>query len=119
MERRCDQAEDRCGYARVLTILMFTASAALAGLDQESLDVRERATIELVSTGTIPGATGEARLELRIEKGKMQFKARARVEGLTDDLFSLCVDKGFTGDGEAKGGKVDLKLEVDFESLVG
>lgn len=49
----------------------------------------------------------------------MRFKARASAEGLTDDLFSLCVDNGFTGDGEAKGGKVDLRLQVDFKSLVG
>ena len=78
-----------------------------------------REPLELISTGTIPGATGEAQLELRIEKGNMRFKARARAEGLTDDLFSLCVDNGFTGDGEANGGKVDLRLQVDFESLVG
>lgn len=45
------------GMLAVLTVLVFTGSAALAG---ESLDVREKATIELISTGTIPGATGEA-----------------------------------------------------------
>lgn len=51
----------------------------------------------------------------------MEFRAKAGAEGLTeDDVYSLCVENGFEENNaaKAKGTKVDLNLEVDFETLL-
>ena len=96
---------------------MVPAAAAFAG--SGIAEVRERVELDLIPTNLAPGATGEARLELRIEEGRMHFRARARAEGLTDGLYSLCVGEGFAGENEAQGGKVDLGFEVGLESLSG
>ena len=81
----------------------------------------EKAKLKLVPMGVVPGVTGEAELELRIGGGKMEFQAKAGAEGLTeDDVNSLCVENGFeeNNGAKAKGSKVDLSLEVDFETLL-
>ena len=49
----------------------------------------------------------------------MQFRARARAEGVTDGLYSLCVGEGFTGENEAQGVRVDLGFELGFDPLSG
>ena len=102
----------------VVSVLAVAGSTAFAGLGNGS-QVREKARLDLRSTGIIPGATGEAELELRIAKGQMKFRARARAEGVPDEVYSLCMDNGFRDRSAARGGKVDLGLEVDFQTLSG
>lgn len=82
-------------------------------------EVRERVELDLIATDLTPVATGKARLELRIEEGRMRFRARARAEGVADGLYSLCIGEGFTGANEARGGKVDLGFEIGLETLSG
>jgi len=102
----------------VVSVLAMAGGTAFAGLGKGS-QVREKAQLDLRSTGIIPGATGEAKLELRIAGGRMKLRARARGEGLPDGVLSLCMDNGFRDRGAARGGKVDLGLEVDFQTLSG
>jgi len=103
----------------VAGVLAVAGGTAFAGLGNGS-QVREKAQLDLRSTGIMPGATGEAELELRIAEGQMKLRARARAEGLPhNEVFSLCMDNGFRDRGMAQGGKVDLGLEVDFQTLSG
>ena len=102
----------------VVSVLGVAGGTALAGLGDGS-PVRQKAQLDLRSTGIIPGATGEAELELSIAQGQMKLRARARAEGLPDEVFSLCIDNGFRDRGTAQGGKVDLRLGVDFQTLSG
>lgn len=80
---------------------MVPAVAAFAG--SGIAEVHERVELDLIATDLTPGATGKARLELRIEEGRMQFRARVRAEGLTDGRYSLCVGEGFAGENESRG----------------
>ncbi len=58
-------------------------------------------------------------MELRIAEGQMKLRARARAEGLSDEIFSSCMHDGFRDLGKAQGGRVNLGLEVDFQILSG
>ena len=102
----------------VVSVLAVAGGTAFAGLGYGS-PVREKARLNLSSTGIIPAATGEAEMELSIAEGQMKLRARARAEGLPDEAFSLCIDNAFKDGGTAQGGKVDLGLEVDFQTLSG
>lgn len=108
-------------FLPVIVAIVLSGSVALAGSVEDRTKVNEKAKLELVPMGVDPGATGEAELELRIEQGKMELRAKATAEGLTeDDVYSLCVENGFEDNNgaKAKGSKVDLSLEVDFETLL-
>ncbi len=74
----------------------------------------------LTSTGVVPGATGEAELELRNDQGSStDFQAKARGEGLTENgAFSLCVGDVFLDDDVAEGNRVDLEVALGEDPLV-
>ena len=104
----------------VISIGLLTMVPAVAVFKGSVIaEVRERVGLDLIPTNLAPGATGEARLELRIEEGRMHLRARARADGLTDGLYSMCVGEGFAGENEVRGGKVDLGFEVSLETLSG
>lgn len=58
-------------------------------------------------------------MKSRIAQGQMKLRARARAEGLPDEVFSLCMNNGFRDRGTARGRRIDLGLEVDFQTLSG
>lgn len=58
-------------------------------------------------------------MELRITEGQMKLWARARAEGLSDEIFSSCMHDGLRDWGKNQGSRVNLGLEVDFQILSG
>src|SRR5262245_57165262 len=84
----------------------------------------ERAKVDLMPTGAIPDATGDATLQLRINnQGQIQFQATARARGLIQNaIYSLCVDDVFVDSDDADPrGRVTLSEnpDVSFTSLSG
>lgn len=58
-------------------------------------------------------------MQLPIAEGQMKLRSRARAEGFPVEVFSFCMDNGFRDRGTARGGKVDLGLEIDFQTPSG
>lgn len=110
-------------------VAMMAALAFLAiAQGSEGADLVSQ-KVKLTLTGSIPGATGMAELELRINtQGQIFFQARARAKGLDpNQTYSLCVEDGsmpiFIDSDEANAkGEVSVGPEnpmVNFSSLSG
>ena len=107
---------------------VFAAASADKGGGPGNDQVEESSTglpfqAKLKLDSMVPGATGEAELELVSRAGVPELQAEATANGLDPNiLYSLCADGVHVAHGEAdNGGKLELDEEIlsPRESLVG
>ncbi len=111
------------GLLALVALVALMLTALVAGSAQAGSEIRQEVELELMPSKAMPGATGEAELELRIDdEGAIDFQARARAEGLMEGgKFALYVDGVLVDKDEAEGGGVDFDEdpEVTFTTLSG
>ena len=111
-------------YGFVLVVVLSILALLVLSAPSVHAAAAERAKVDLMPTGVIPDAAGDASLALRINnEGQIQFQATARARGLIQNaVFSLCVDDVFVDSDDASvRGRVTLSENPDvrFTSLSG